>query len=88
MTTYSTYEAKAKFSELMRKVRGGESVLITYRGTEVAELRPLKQETTVHQRIEELRRQGILSGPARKKCDWKPIAYVPGALERFLKERD
>ena len=30
--TYSTYEAKAKFSEILRKIRGGESVYVTYRG--------------------------------------------------------
>lgn len=88
MTTYSTYEAKARFSELMRKVRRGETVVITYRGAEVAELRPLKKEPTVQERIEELRRQGILSGPAKKKWDWQPIAYRPGALKRFLEERD
>lgn len=89
MTTYSTYEAKAKFSELIRKVRGGETVVITYRGVEVAELKPIeKREPTVEERIEELRRQGILSGPAKKKWDWKPIAYRPGALKRFLEERD
>ncbi len=88
MTTYSTYEAKAKFSELIRKVRDGETVLITYRGKEVAEIKPVKRETTVWERIAKLREQGILSGPAEKKCDWKPIAYRPGALKRFLEERD
>ena len=88
MATYSTYEAKAKFSELMRKVRRGETVIITYRGDEVAELKPIEKESTVQERIEKLREQGILSGPAEKKCDWKPIAHRPGALKRFLEERD
>ena len=88
MRSYSVYEAKARFSELIRKVRDGESVVITYRGTEVAELRPLSEEKTVEERIEELRRQGILSGPAERRWDWEPIAYVPGALKRFLEERD
>ena len=37
-TTYSTYEAKAKFSEIMRKVREGKHVYISYRGKEVAEI--------------------------------------------------
>ena len=88
MTTYSTYEAKARFSELMRKVRRGETVIITYRGDEVAELKPIEKETTVQERIEKLREQGILSGPAKRTWDWKPIAHRPGALKRFLEERD
>ncbi len=88
MTTYSTYEAKAKFSELIRKVRGGETVVITYRGEEVAEVKPIEKETTVWERIEKLREQGILSGPAKRTWDWKPIAHKPGALKRFLEERD
>lgn len=89
MIRYSTYEAKARFSELMRKVRRGESVVITYRGADVAELKPIeKKEQTLEERLDELRRQGILSGPAKRKWNWKPIAHKPGALKRFLEERD
>ena len=39
-TTYSTYEAKARFSEILRRVREGRSVNITYHGEVVAEIRP------------------------------------------------
>ena len=88
MNRYSVYDAKARFSELMRKVRSGESVVITYRGEDVAELRPVEKETTLEERIQKLREAGILSGPAKKQCDWKPIAHRPGALKRFLEERD
>jgi prevent-host-death family protein len=38
--TYSTYEAKAKFSEVMRKVRAGQRIVIAYHGEEIAEIRP------------------------------------------------
>ncbi|MYA59219.1 MAG: type II toxin-antitoxin system prevent-host-death family antitoxin, partial [Chloroflexi bacterium] len=31
-TTYSTYEAKAKFSEVIRRVREGETVVVSYHG--------------------------------------------------------
>ena len=61
--TYSTYEAKAKFSEIMRKVRDGKHVYITYRGREVAEIKPIEKEETMEQRINELRKRGVLSGP-------------------------
>lgn len=40
---YSTHDAKARFSELVRKVREGRSVTITYRGEPVAELRPIER---------------------------------------------
>ena len=40
--TYSTYEAKAKFSEVMRKVRAGQRIVIAYRGEKIAEIRPIE----------------------------------------------
>lgn len=88
MSRYSTYQAKARFSEVIRKVRQGESVLITYRGTEVAEIRPVKKKPTPEEKLSKLREQGILSGPASRQWDWKPLAHRPGAVERFLEERD
>jgi len=86
--TYSTYEAKAKFSEIMRKVRDGKHVYITYRGREVAEIKPVEKEETMEQRINELRKRGVLSGPVDRAAPIKPIAKRPGALKRFLEERD
>ena len=87
--TYSTYEAKAKFSEIMRKVRAGKHVYITYRGREVAEIKPIEEKArTTEEKIQELRDQGILSGKPSRRPPLKPIAKRPGALERFLEERD
>jgi prevent-host-death family protein len=44
--TYSTYEAKARLSEILRGVRRGQRAVIAHRGTPIAEVRPLpKQET-------------------------------------------
>ena len=37
-SVYSTYEAKTKFSELLRKVRQGGRVVITFHGEPVAEI--------------------------------------------------
>ena len=87
--TYSTYEAKAKFSEILRKVREGRHVYITYRGREVAEIKPIeKREETMEERIQKLKEQGILSGPEDRNAPLEPIAKRPGALKRFLEERD
>ncbi len=86
---YSTYEAKAKFSEIMRKIREGKHVTVTYRGREVAEIRPIeKQEETLEDRIQLLRERGVIVEARNPKAPLKPIAKRPGALERFLEERD
>ena len=42
-SVYSTYEAKTKFSELLRKVRQGGRVVITFHGEPVAEIRPIEK---------------------------------------------
>lgn len=85
---YSTYEAKARFSEVLRHVREGKTVTISYRGEPVAEIRPLRRESTdLEERLADLERRGILS-PRPK--DPKPIELgtpVPGALTRFLADR-
>ena len=85
---YSTYEAKAKFSEILRQVREGKTITISYHGEPVAEIRPIERKRTIEERFEELRRRGVLV-PARG--DRKPLQgryRVPGALQRFLEERD
>ena len=86
--TYSTYEAKAKFSEIMRKVREGKHVYISYRGKEVAEIRPLEEEDSLESRLRRLEEQGVVGPPASPKGKLEPIADRPGALKRFLESRD
>ena len=82
---YSTYEAKARFSEVLRHVREGRTVTISYRGEPVAEVRAIeKGPGTIDERLEELRRRGIVQPAHGPKQPFKPVAHVPGALERFL----
>lgn len=88
--TYSLYEAKARFSELIRQVREGRTVTVTYRGKPVAEIRPPAQkQETLEERLRYLEETGQLT-PAKGRFpkDWKPFARVPGALERFLADRN
>jgi prevent-host-death family protein len=42
--TYSLYEAKAKLSAIIRRVREGDSVVVTVHGEPVAEIRPIPRE--------------------------------------------
>ena len=86
--SYSTYDAKARFSEILRKVRAGESVYISYRGEDVAEIRPLKSEKTSEERLRLLEDRGVVSPDASPTSELAPIVTSRGALARFLESRD
>lgn len=86
-STYSTYEAKARFSELLRKVRAGQSIRITFHGKEVAEIRPII-DTGLEGRLEELEEAGKLHRHHHIPGSWAPLLERPGALKRFLEERE
>ena len=85
---YSTYEAKARFSELMRQVREGRSVLITYHGKPVAELRPLQPVEGVESRIRRLRASGRIVGGDQRPAHFAPLLKRAGAARRFLDGRE
>lgn len=87
--TYSVYEAKARFSEVIRQVREGKTVTVSYRGEPVAEIRPTltPERETLESRLDALERKGVL---VRSGTRWRHAASTeqrPGALERFLAER-
>jgi prevent-host-death family protein len=88
---YSTYEAKAHFSELLRRVRElGETVTISYHGQPVAEIRPVPVGgvETLADRIRRLADEGSVARSAVPGLSLRPVASRPGALQRFLEERD
>lgn len=86
--TYSTYEAKARFSEVLRQVREGKTVTISYRGEPAAEIRPIPpKKQTLDERLQELERRGVLVPAKDPNAPITPIAHRPGALKRFLDER-
>jgi len=89
--TFSTYDAKARFSELLRRVRSGSTITVTYHGEPVAEIRPVDRSSGTAARLEWLRSRGEVLGPERRdpgERDFSPVTSCPGALERFLAERD
>jgi prevent-host-death family protein len=87
--TYSTYEAKAKFSEILRKVRAGQRVVIAYRGEEVAEIRPLEPKgNRLDKSLRRLEDQGLLSRARTPTGPLKPLVRKRGALARFLGSRE
>lgn len=87
--TYPLYDAKAKLSALVRQVREGHHVTITLHGEPVAELRAASRgEEGLAARLRELEERGVIVPPENPKAPFKAIAKRPGALKRFLEERD
>ncbi|MAE70134.1 MAG: hypothetical protein CME06_06655 [Gemmatimonadetes bacterium] len=86
---YSTYEAKARFSEILRRVRDGASVIVTYRGEEVAVIRPIDDDDlSLEQRVAQLQARGVLDRARTPSGDLRPVASREGALARFLESRN
>lgn len=86
---YSLYEAKARFSEVIRIVRSGQRVVVTYRGDKVAEIRPVESdEGSFEDRLKRLQEDGSLGTPGRAVGELTPVATRPGALKRFLEDRE
>ena len=88
--TYSLYEAKARFSEVIRQVRSGRTVTVSYRGEPVAEIRPVshQRKATLDERLQDLERRGSLVRSAIARRTFGPVEHRPGALSRFLAERE
>lgn len=87
--TYSLYEAKAKLSAIVRRVREGHSVTVTLRGEPVAEIRPIAAPAPgLDARLKELEDRGAISPAVGRFFRVRPVARRPGALKRFLDERD
>ena len=86
---YSLYEAKAQLSALVRMVREGGTVVITVHGKPAAELRPVAPETSDYEaRWARLVAEGVIQPAQSKRPRFKAVAKRPGALARFLAERD
>lgn len=87
--TYSLYEAKAKLSAIVRRVREGDSVVVTLYGEPVAEIRPIeKRGDGLTARMEDLADRGVLVRPPVSPESPAMVARKAGALKRFLADRD
>ncbi len=87
--TYSLYEAKAKLSAIIRRVREGRPVVVTLHGEPVAEIRAVSPRSggLVH-RMEQLVERGIVVRNPSRGSTTRPIVKRPGALKRFLDDRN
>ncbi len=86
--TYSTYEAKARLSEILRKVESGRTITISRRGDPIAEIRPIwRGPASLDERIRDLSERGTLTTPVNARGRLTPVVERPGALARFLVDR-
>ena len=85
---YSTYDAKARFSEVIRHVREGRTVTISYRGKPVAEIHGIRQgPLTTEERLRDLERRGVVVDTRKGRAPFRAIDHRAGALARFLADR-
>ncbi|MEZ4267529.1 MAG: type II toxin-antitoxin system prevent-host-death family antitoxin [Myxococcota bacterium] len=86
---YSTAEAKARFSELLRQVSAGERVVITRHGRDIAQISPIEAfSDPMEARMAELEAAGMLTRALDPSAPLGSVGRVPGALQRFLDTRD
>jgi prevent-host-death family protein len=86
--SFSLYDAKARFSEIVRMVRDGASVTVTVHGKPVAEIRPIQMDSAdLTGRISQLVDSGVVV-PAAVPFKPQVRARRPGALKRFLADRE
>jgi prevent-host-death family protein len=84
---YPVHEAKAKLSEILRKVKQGRSVAISERGRVIARIVPIESPRDLASRLDQMARDGVLL-QRRPEGSLRTRARRPGALRRFLRERD
>ena len=86
--TFSVRDARARFSEVIRRVREGRRVFVTYRGKKVAEIRPVQARPDgLEERLRRLEAEGSIGMQTKPTGKLGPVAKRPGALARFLDER-
>ena len=86
---YSTYEAKARLSEILRAVRQGHRVGISYHGQLIAEVTPVAPaKENLKRRLRRLEAEGVVTAPRQPGAPLLRLGRKPGALKRFLESRD
>lgn len=86
---YSLYEAKAKLSAIVRRVREGHTVVVTVHGEPAVEIRPIaKKAQSFEERYQEMVARGVVIPARSSDRSFPTLARRPGALKRFLADRN
>ena len=87
--TFTINDLKADPRWVLDYVRDGNAANIACDGEIIAEIRPVEpRKYTTERRMKELRHRGVLRGSGEPKQPIKPVVDAPGALARFLAERE
>jgi len=84
--TYSIYDAKANLSRLLKRVKAGAELLISERGRPIAKLIPYEAPKTFTDRLASLAQSKVYI--PRPNFEIPDGQKIPGALKRFLSERE
>ena len=74
--TVGVRELKTRLSEYLRRVKQGETLIITEHGKPVGRLIP--QGQSLDERLEELHQAGLIRWSAKKLSPMKPLARLRG----------
>jgi prevent-host-death family protein len=85
---YPVHEAKAKLSEILRRVKQGRSVTISERGRAIARVVPIERPRDLPSRLRSMESDGVVLRRSGRRADIRPLARRPGALRRFLRSRE
>ena len=85
---YPVHEAKARLSQILREVQHGATVTITDRGRPVAHVTGIPESDDIAARLDRLAREGALVRGNGTLDALRPVARRPGALRRFLRDRE
>ncbi len=90
MERYSIYEAKAKLSAIIRAAKQRRRVCITERGRDVAWVVPAPgaSASDLDERLTQLEAAGVVQGGGGSVAAIELGPTRPGALGRFLRDRD
>lgn len=81
-------EANQRFSHLIRRLRSGETIVLTDRGQPLAILQPIGSVVSGDELLKQLAAEGVLR-PASKRGplpDWKPRRITGEPLSRTIRE--
>ncbi|KPK08007.1 MAG: hypothetical protein AMJ56_12380 [Anaerolineae bacterium SG8_19] len=69
-------ELKARLSTYLRRVRAGETIIITDRGKPVGRIVPVRQ--SIHNQLETLKAAGLISWNGESLPKMEPVARIQG----------
>jgi prevent-host-death family protein len=74
-----TRELKSKLSEYMRRVKGGETIIVTERGKPIGQITPIRP--TIEEKLQAVVDAGLADWNGKKLKPGKPVAINRGSKQ-------